>query len=92
MCNLRLSPTVGIVAALAACDEAAGSTPEPHPIEGRWQVVGLTTNTADGTRTFDLRDVSVPLTMELTDGAFEGRGQVISPTDRRKDPGQAPTS
>jgi len=86
--TLSIVAVTGIVAVLAACQQAPVSTPiteperEPHPIEGMWQAVGVTTRTAGGTtRTFDLRGVSVPLTFEFTDGTFESRGTLTSPTE-----------
>ena len=73
MRTLGVVAVAGIVAVLAACEQAPVA-PERHAIEGRWQVVGLTLyRYSDGTpTTADLRDHA--MTMEFKAGVYTSQG------------------
>jgi len=77
MRTLGVVAVAGIVAVLAACEQAPVA-PERHAIEGRWQVVGVTAYRYidTTTTTSDLRDHA--LTMELKAGVYTSQGSLAT--------------
>ena len=79
MRTLSIVAVTGIAVVLAACEQAPVSTPmaepEPHPIEGMWQMVEATVYRHDTgeAETLNYRNLTTPATMTLDDGTYESR-------------------